>query len=73
MRSLVENLSIRGHTVNRCKTTYRLYVIVLQPNPRAMAMRKWYMWVKQQILGRLGFSNTRQAANWLHVITFRCL
>lgn len=33
MRALVENLSSRGHTVNRCKTTYRLYVIELQPNP----------------------------------------
>ena len=33
MQSLVEKLSHRGHTVNRCKTTYRLYVIELQPNP----------------------------------------
>ena len=34
MQSIVENLSRRGHTVNRCKTTYRLYVIELQPNPQ---------------------------------------
>jgi hypothetical protein len=33
MRSLVETLSRRGHTVNRCNTAYRLYVIELEPNP----------------------------------------
>lgn len=33
MRSLVETLSRRGHTVNRSNTAYRLYVIELEPNP----------------------------------------
>ena len=33
MRSLVDTLSRKGHTVNQCKTAYRLYVIELQPNP----------------------------------------
>jgi len=32
MQSLVENFSSKGHTVNRCKTIYRLYVIELEPN-----------------------------------------
>ena len=32
MSGLVEKLSARGHTVNRCKTVYRLYVIELEPN-----------------------------------------
>lgn len=32
MSGLVEKLSLRGHTVNRCKTVYRLYVIELEPN-----------------------------------------
>ena len=33
MRSLVDTLSRKGHTVNQCNTAYRLYVIELEPNP----------------------------------------
>jgi hypothetical protein len=34
MQSIIGNLSRRGHTINRCKTTYRLYVIELRPDTR---------------------------------------